>query len=77
GIDTAGLTGQSYFLLKTRNILSNNGTMTMFLPYKKNGYYTRVSRSGFTKVSKSDIMGEAVAVDSFVMAASTFYDIWV
>ncbi len=77
GIDTAGLTGQSYFLLKSRNIPLNRGTMTMFLPYKKNGYFVRVSRSGFTKVSKSDVMGDAIPIDSFVMAASTFYDIWV
>ncbi len=76
GIDTAGLTGQSYFLLKTRNILNNGGTMTMFLPYKKNGYFVRVSRSGFTKVSKSDVMGDAIPVDSQIINGANFYDIW-
>ncbi len=76
GIDTAGLTGQSYFLLKSRNIPLNRGTMTMFLPYKKNGYFVRASRSGFTKVSKSDVMGEPIALDSQAFVNTNFYDIW-
>ncbi|WP_414524351.1 hypothetical protein, partial [Umezakia ovalisporum] len=46
GIDTAGLTGQSYFLLKTRNTLSNSGGMDLMLPYKKNGYFVRVWSRG-------------------------------
>jgi hypothetical protein len=55
GLDTAGFTGQSYYLCRA-NMTSFSAGYRVF-PYKKNGYYTYATTGPVTITAKSDIIG--------------------